>query len=100
MVAFFFYSFECFSIFHLLRIVHFLFIRAVILKDIRFFSLEILQVSDNIMYFLKYILDDVEEYNALKSVFPGKSRRQLGTAIELFYIAIYRAAYAISLLRY
>ena len=72
------------------------FIRAVMLKDIRIFSLEILQVSDNIMY----ILDDVEEYNALKSVFPGKSRRQLATAIELFYIAIYRAAYAISLLRY
>ncbi len=47
-----------------------------------------------------YILDDVKEYNALKSVFPGKSRRQLATAIELFYIAIYRAAYAISLLRY
>ncbi len=55
------------------------------------FSLEILQVSDNIMY----ILDDVEEYNALKSVFPSKSRRQLATAIELFYIAIYRTAYAI-----
>ncbi len=51
-----------------------------------------------------YILDDFEEYNALKSLFPGKSRRQFATAIELFYIAIYiaiyRAAYAISLLRY
>ena len=42
------------------------FIRAVMLKDIRVFSLEILQVSDNIMY----ILDDVEGNN--KSVFPGK----------------------------
>ena len=36
------------------------------LEDIRVFSLEILQVSDNIMY----ILDDVEGNN--KSVFPGK----------------------------
>ncbi len=59
------------------------------LKDIRVFSLEILQVSDNIMY----IFDDVEEYNALKSVFSGKSCRQLATAIEFFYIIYISSKY-------
>ncbi len=53
-----------------------------------------MRVSDNLMY----ILDNVDNYNALKLIFPGKSRRQLATGIELFYLVIYRAAYAISFL--
>ncbi len=54
--------------------------RVVMLKDIRPFSLENLQVSDNLMY----ILNNVDDYNALKLIFPGKSCRQLATGI-LFY---------------
>ena len=72
------------------------FIRALILSDIKRLSIEILQLADNI----EFIKDDIEDYNASKLALPGKSRRKLALSIELFFIIVFRAEYAISFVNY
>ena len=42
------------------------------------------------------VLDDVCDYNSSKSSVPGKSRRMLASSLELFFITVFRTAYAIS----
>jgi hypothetical protein len=51
-----------------------------------------LQLADNI----EFIKDDIEDYNASKLALPGKSHRKLALSIELFFIIVFRAEYAIS----
>jgi hypothetical protein len=69
-------------------------LRAIVLSNIKRYSLEILHLSDNI----QYILDDIDDYNSSKSNFPGQSRRKLFLGIESFFIVVLRTSHAINVL--
>ena len=69
-------------------------LRAIMISNIKRYSLEILHLSDNI----QYILDDIDDYNTSKSNFPVQSRRKLSLRIESFFIVVLRTSRAINVL--